>query len=65
MDIFLRDTIQRISERFIYVLTGRKGTKLLDNTFPSVKERKANLVIELDDGSIFHLELQTRPDTII
>jgi len=29
---------------------------------PSVKERKADLIVELDDGSIFHLELQTNND---
>ena len=62
MDIFLRDSFQRIPERFISILTGKKGIKILDNTFPTVKERKADLIIELEDRSIFHLELQTHPD---
>jgi hypothetical protein len=62
MDIFLRDSLQRIPERFISILTGKKGIKILDNTFPTVKERKADLIIELEDRSIFHLELQTHPD---
>jgi predicted transposase YdaD len=62
MDIFLRDSFQRIPERFISILTGKKGIKILDNTFPTVKERKADFVVELEDGSIFHLELQTHPD---
>ena len=62
MDILLRDTLQKIPEKFIYLLTGKKGTKILDNTFPTIKERKADLVVELEDGSIFHLELQTHPD---
>ncbi len=62
MDIFLRDVLQKIPEKFIYLLTGRKGRRILDNTFPSVKERKADLLVELDDGAIFHLELQTYPD---
>ena len=62
MDIFLRDSFQRIPERFISILTGKKGIKILDNTFPTVKERKADFVVELEDGSIFHLELQTQPD---
>ena len=62
MDIFLRDLLQRIPDRFVELLTGQKGKKILDNTFPSVRERKADLVIELQDGSIFHLELQTYPD---
>jgi len=62
MDIFLRDCFQRIPERFISILTGKKGVKILDNNFPTVKERKADVVIELEDGSIFHLELQTHSD---
>jgi hypothetical protein len=62
MDILLRDILQKIPEKFIFLLTGKKGTKILDNTLPSVKERKADLVIELEDSSIFHLELQTYPD---
>ena len=62
MDILLRDILQKIPERFIQLLTGKKGTKILDNTFPVIKERKADFVVELEDGSIFHLELQTYPD---
>ena len=62
MDILLRDIVQKIPEKFVSVLTGRKATKLLDNSFPSVKERRADLVLELDDGSIFHIELQAKPD---
>ena len=62
MDILLRDAFQRIPEKFIQLLTGLKGTQILDNTFPSIKERKADFVVELEDGSIFHLELQSQPD---
>ncbi len=62
MDILLRDAIQKIPEKFIQLLTGMKGVQILDNTFPSIKERKADLVVELEDSSILHLELQTHPD---
>jgi len=62
MDILLRDILQKIPERFIQLLTGKRGTNILDNTFPVIKERKADFVVELEDGSIFHLELQTYPD---
>ena len=62
MDILLRDILQRIPEKFVHLLTGKRGVKILDNTFPSIKERKADLVVELEDSSIFHLELQTHPD---
>jgi len=62
MDIFLRDSFQRIPQKFVLLLTGKKGIRVLDTTFPTVKERKADFVVELEDGSIFHLELQTHPD---
>jgi len=61
-DLLLRDLIQQIPQKFLSLLAGQKGVKILDNTFPSVKERKADLVVELEDGSVFHLELQTLPD---
>jgi len=62
MDILLRDILQKIPEKFIQLLTGKRGSKILDNTFPVIKERKADFVVELEGGSIFHLELQTYPD---
>ncbi|NPA53143.1 MAG: hypothetical protein GXO21_00580 [Aquificae bacterium] len=62
LDITLRDIISKIPQKFVYLLTNQKGTKILDNTFPAVKERKADLILELEDGSIFHLELQTQND---
>jgi len=62
MDILLRDILQKIPEKFIQLLTGKRGSEILDNTFPVIKERKADFVVELEDGSIFHLELQTYPD---
>ncbi|WP_051654665.1 hypothetical protein [Persephonella sp. IF05-L8] len=61
-DKTLRDIIQNIPQKFISILTGKKGSKILDNTFPSTKERLADLVLELEDGSVFHLELQTQND---
>ena len=61
-DITLRDAISKIHQRFVQILTGQKGKAILDNTFPAVKERKADLILQLEDGSIFHLELQTKND---
>ena len=61
-DITLRDIISNIPQKFINLLTGQKGVKILDNTFPAVKERRADLILELEDKSIFHLELQTQND---
>ncbi len=62
LDITLRDIIQNIPHKFIEILTGKKAVKILDNTFPSVKERKADLILEMEDKSIFHLELQANND---
>ncbi|NPA52992.1 MAG: flagellar biosynthesis/type III secretory pathway protein, partial [Aquificae bacterium] len=59
LDITLRDAISKIPQKFIQILTGQKGKTILDNTFPSTKERKADLILQLQDDSIFHLELQT------
>jgi len=38
-DKTLRDIIQNIPQKFVSILTGKKGKKILDNTFPSTKER--------------------------
>jgi len=62
LDITLRDIIQNIPHKFVELLTGKKAVRILDNTFPSVKERKADLILEMEDKSIFHLELQTNND---
>ncbi len=62
LDITLREIIQNIPYKFVKILTGKNAIKILDNTFPSVKERKADLILQLDDNSIFHLELQTNND---
>ncbi|NOZ91127.1 MAG: hypothetical protein GXO60_07595, partial [Epsilonproteobacteria bacterium] len=34
----------------------------LDPTFPKTEERRADFVVELDNGDIFHLEVQTKED---
>ena len=62
IDITLRDVIQEIPPKFIQILTGKKAKKLLDTSLPEVKERRADFLVELEDGSIFHLELQTQND---
>ncbi len=54
-DKTLRDIIKNIPQKFVSILTRKKGEKILDNTFPSTKERVADLVLQLEDGTIFHL----------
>ncbi len=61
-DITLRDAIQEILPKFIQILTGKSATKLLDTSLPEVKDRRVDFLVELEDGRIFHLELQTTND---
>ncbi len=62
IDITLRDIIQEIPPKFVQLLSGKNAKKLLDTSLPEVKERRAYFLVELEDGSIFHLELQTQND---
>ncbi len=62
LDITLRDVIQEIPPKFIQILTGKSATKLLDTSLPEVKDRRVDFLVELEDGKIFHLELQTTND---
>ncbi len=48
--------------RFIEMLTGKKAKGFLDTSFPAVMERDADLIVEFEDSSIFHLEIQTLDD---
>ncbi len=58
LDITLRDLVQDVPPRFVELLSGRKGRRLLDTALPQVKDRRVDLLVELEDGAIFHLELQ-------
>ena len=61
-DRTLKELLQGIPKQFITMLTGHKAVKLLDPTFPKTEERRADFVVELDNGDIFHLEVQTKED---
>ena len=62
IDITLRDVISKLPQNFIKLLTNKKGVKLLDTSLPEVKDKRADLIVEMEDKSIFHLELQTFND---
>ena len=62
IDITLRDVISSIPHKFIEILTNKKGVKLLDTSLPNVKDKRADLIVELEDKSLFHLELQSFND---
>jgi len=59
-EIYLSDLIEEVPEKFIYLLTGNKAVRLLDNSLPDFKEKETDLVVELEDGSIVQLEIETR-----
>jgi len=62
IDIALRDIVSSIPNTFIKLLTDKKGVKLLDTSLANVKDKRADLIVELEDKTIFHLELQSFND---
>jgi len=63
IDITLRDVISNLPHKFIELLTNSRGKKLLDSNLPDVKDKRADLIVLMEDDSIFHLELQSYNDS--
>jgi len=61
-DRTLRDLLQGLPEKFIEILTGKKGKRLLDTSFPKTQDKRVDLLVELEDREIFHLEVQTKDE---
>ncbi|MCX7760990.1 MAG: flagellar biosynthesis/type III secretory pathway protein [Hydrogenothermaceae bacterium] len=62
LDITLGDVIKAIPPKFVKILTGKNAKILLDTVFKQTKERKLDFLLELEDSSIFHLEIQSTND---
>ena len=62
-DKTLRELFQDVPYKLIKLLTNQNITKVLDSHFPKVEEREADLVVELENGDIFHLEIQSVNDS--
>lgn len=62
LDITLGDVIKAIPPKFVQILTNKKAITLLDTVFKQTKERKVDLLLELEDNSIFHREIQSTND---
>ena len=62
IDISLREVISNLPHKFVEILTNKQGIKLLDTSLPNVKDKRADLIVELEDKTIFHLELQSSND---
>ena len=52
-DRTLRDLFQDIPKGLVKLLSNKEAKKFLDTRFPSVQEKEADLVVELEDGTIF------------
>jgi len=61
-DRTLRDLLQGLPSTFVKLITGKKAIKMLDSRFPSVEEKEADLIVELEDNEIYHIEVQTTND---
>ena len=44
------------------MITGKNYKRVLNSVFPNTKERRVDLLLELEDNSILHIEFQTSND---
>jgi predicted transposase/invertase (TIGR01784 family) len=61
-DRTLREIFQTIPKGIIKLLTGYEAKELLDTSFPKVEEKEADIIVKLENGDIFHLEIQLKDD---
>lgn len=63
-DTTLKELFQSLPEKFLELLIGKeiKSAELLGVEFPAVSAKRADLILRLTDGKIYHLELQTTDD---
>ena len=61
-DRTLRELFQDIPKGLVKLLSNKEAIELLETKFPKVEEKEADLVVKLEDDSIFHLEIQSTDD---
>jgi len=61
-DRTIREIFQEIPVYFVKLLTNKEAKELLETKFPKVEEKQADLVVRLDDDTLFHLEIQLYHD---
>ena len=61
-DRTIREIFQEIPTTFVKLLTNKEAKELLETKFPKVEEKEADLVVRLEDDTIFHLEIQLSDD---
>ncbi|MCX7761006.1 MAG: hypothetical protein N2Z81_07425 [Hydrogenothermaceae bacterium] len=62
VDLLLKDIIKNPPRKFVFMLSGKYPSKLLDTELPYISNKRADFVIELEDKSILHLEFQSFND---
>ncbi|MBF0459608.1 MAG: hypothetical protein HQK99_17105 [Nitrospirae bacterium] len=62
-DITLKDLLKDIPAKFLKILTGYEDGKFLDIQLPDIQLLMPDLLIELPDGSLFHIEIQSTNDS--
>lgn len=61
-DTTLKEIFQTPPTRLLEMLCGSEVVELLNIEQPSVKMRRADLVVRLKDGRILHVELQSEDE---
>lgn len=61
-DLTLKELFHNQPRRLLKLLTGCGGGRPLTVEYPEVRQRRPDLVLELDDGRLYHLEIQSGPD---
>jgi hypothetical protein len=61
-DLTIRELLAEPLCSLLEYITGEKIKGFLDPSFPSVKERRADLLLEIEDGNILHVEVQSTND---
>ncbi|MBF0135845.1 MAG: flagellar biosynthesis/type III secretory pathway protein, partial [Magnetococcales bacterium] len=64
-DTTIKDVFRDSPQQILLRLTGKRAIRMLPVEFPSTQKRCPDLVFLLEDGSIFHLELQSTPETMV
>ncbi|MBF0466330.1 MAG: hypothetical protein HQK94_14755 [Nitrospirae bacterium] len=59
-DITLKSILKELPRKFMKILTGFDTAKFLDVQFPSVTYRQPDLLVELPDDTLFHVEMQAQ-----
>ena len=61
-DRTLRDLFQDIPKGLVKLLSNKEAVEFLETKFPKVEEKEADIVVKLEDDTIFHLEIQSTDD---